>query len=254
MSKLPPTDAGLDDLMERASVALARMDYLTCEDLCLEALGRAQERCDWAYFARIVLPLQEARRQRRLHAADGVIALGVTLDAAAAVTCGCVLLGPPATLADAVQRRRAARQAHHHVEVLFADNPTPGSTPGSISASAPGSALWTLRGCRLESGQEITVQIPAPPLHLVGKLLGAETADPAALKPRRAAADWFMEAADALGRAALEQVGAAAGSLQRLAELQDALSVFDDHEILHQRLADAARALTRLGPSETDSS
>src|SRR5690606_17570305 len=68
----------LDDIMERASRSLAAMDYLTCERLCVEALAAARRAQDWSYYARILLPLQEARRQRRLIAADGWVRLGTS--------------------------------------------------------------------------------------------------------------------------------------------------------------------------------
>jgi len=72
------TTATLDALMEDASRALAEMDYLTCESLCLKALAAAREDGNWAYYKRILLPLQEVRRQRRMIAADGDVVLGCT--------------------------------------------------------------------------------------------------------------------------------------------------------------------------------
>ena len=67
----------IPELMERASVALVDMDYLQCEALCLKALALARAAADWAAYARIVLPLQEARRQRRMIALDGRVGVWV---------------------------------------------------------------------------------------------------------------------------------------------------------------------------------
>ena len=56
----------LNPIMEAASKSLAQMDYLACEDGCLRALLFAREQRDWPYYARILLPLQEARRRETL--------------------------------------------------------------------------------------------------------------------------------------------------------------------------------------------
>jgi hypothetical protein len=66
----------IDSLMQQAIDALTRMQYLACETLCLRALAAASELGSWDSYARILLPLQESRRQRRLIAADGAIRLG----------------------------------------------------------------------------------------------------------------------------------------------------------------------------------
>lgn len=60
----------LDPLMETASSALARTDYVTCEVLCLQALAKARETQDWDTYLHILRPLQEARRWRRQEMED----------------------------------------------------------------------------------------------------------------------------------------------------------------------------------------
>ncbi len=124
--------------MERASEALAQMDYLHAETLCLKALRQAREAEDWAYYVRILLPLQEARRQRRMIAADGVIRLGTArLEGPvdrwlASMEAGCIVVTHPHTAEDARTLENEARNQHRYVEVLFAEN-------------RPEEERWTLR-------------------------------------------------------------------------------------------------------------
>lgn len=235
----PRTDE-LGDLMERASQALSHLDYLTCEAYCLEALQRARAHEDWDYYARILLPLQEARRQRRMIAADGVIRLGTARleqpveDWLGQLKTGCIVVSHPhkaehaRTLADEAQRQR------RHVEVLFAANPIDDDT-------------WTLRSY---AGPEVTALVPAPPkpwrdLWLApGERPRADDEDDeqitdAVTEP----SDWFIRATEALGDAAIDKVTAPEGSLDRIEQLEAMLQVVTDHELLHQRLGDAARAM-----------
>ena len=119
------TAAGeLDAMMEAASQALARMDYLVCESHCLDALAIARQRQDWPYYARILMPLQEARRQRRMIAAEGVIRLGTAnLDGdpsawleqmrvgpTQAEIAGCIVLTQPHGADDARRLAQTVRQ------------------------------------------------------------------------------------------------------------------------------------------------
>jgi hypothetical protein len=60
----------VEELMERASGALGRMEYFQAEELSLKALLRARGRDDFERMARICMPLQEARRQIRQIALD----------------------------------------------------------------------------------------------------------------------------------------------------------------------------------------
>jgi hypothetical protein len=120
--------ATLDEQMEAASEALARMDYLRCEALCVQALAQAREQRRWPYYARILLPLQEARRQRRQIAADGVIRLGTAslhggpADWLDAIEAGCIVVTAPHTADDARALHEAAIERGQYVEVLFSES------------------------------------------------------------------------------------------------------------------------------------
>lgn len=210
--------AAADNLMEDASQLLARMDYLGCEAKCLEALAAARQAENWTDYARILLPLQECRRQRRMIAADGVTRLGTrgridNLDDRAAA---CIVLTHPHSANDAADLIEATRD--RHIEVLFADN-------------EPDAATWTLRSF---AGPAVTCDVAAPPAAWIDQWL-----KPDRVIAGQCPADWFINATEALGDSAIAQAD------DDIQSLEACLDVVTDHEILHQRLGDAARALAR---------
>jgi len=242
------TNLQVDSIMEAASQALGCMDYLGCEDRCQEALTLAREQKDWGYYARVLLPLQEARRQRRMIAAEGTIRLGsgeLSGDVSEwlkRLQVGCIVLTHRHGVEDAKNLVREARNQRLCVEVLLADNQVTDQ-------------LWVLRGfggsvdvgCTLASPSAGLVdrwidpeQAPAPP----------ETSPPApeAPPPETAlASGWFLGACEALGDAAIGQVQASVGDPKRIEELEQCLAVVTDHELLHQELAVAVRAAIGTG-------
>ena len=219
--------ATLDDLMETASQALAELDYARCEALCMDALGQARDVGDWVMYQRVLLPLQETRRQRRQAALDGPILLG-TPDKLGDVASqigdieqGCVVLTWPCTAGDAQSLIDSVQTRKKPIELLFADNASDAPTWRVTSYAGPG----------------LSVDLPAPKADWIGQWV-----DPSAIAPPTPA-HWFMQASEALGNAALAAIEATTGSLKHLQALEAALSCVDDHEILHQRLAAAAKAL-----------
>ena len=225
-----PIVTSLDQIMQRATMALTRMDYLSCEEDCLEALREARAAGDWAYYCRVLMPLQEARRQRRMIAAEGTIRLGTGQLAGPAtawldsIESGCIVVTHPFKIADAQQLEQTARDARRHIEVLYADNP--------VSADP-----WTLRSF---AGPNVLHSIAPPPTDWIDRWMPASQ-DPSTPPPWPA--DWFVGATEALGDAALRQVDTPLGDSERLAALEQRLAVITDHEFLHQRLWDAASAL-----------
>ncbi|MCC7205143.1 MAG: hypothetical protein IT441_08690 [Phycisphaeraceae bacterium] len=219
----------LNSLMESASVALARMDYLAAERLCLEALAAARDQRLWSDYARILLPLQECRRQRRIIAADGPIRLGTSdltpgSDPVAPMqgrSAGCILLTEPFTAAHALALHRHALAHHLHVEVLLA-------------RCDAGSARWQIESFH---APKVRVELPGPAGRMLDRWLDVTAPD------RAQAAGYFLAAAEGLGDAAISAVNSPPGTPQRLADLERCLDVVLDHEILHQRLWDAAHAL-----------
>lgn len=222
----------IDGLMERASAALAVMDYAQCEALCVEALGRARLNKDWVAFQRVLLPLQEARRQKRQAAIDGPILLGTRerADLGSLVegkTSGCAVLTWPYNAGDAGELHEWAAAKRVPFEVLFADN-------------APDESVWNVTSHRLP---DLRVALPAPKAEWVGVWT-----DPLSIPPPTPA-HWFMRASEALGDAAITKIDADAPAesptdLDRLlGTLESLMQAVGDHELLHQRTAQAARAL-----------
>lgn len=116
-----------DRIMTEASEALLATDYLRCEQRCMEALSLLRAAGDFERYARVLLPLQEARRQRRQIAAEaGVVVLaGSRRDLAEILQAhprGCLLLVyPPYTPSDGPRLRALALEQGHHVEALALD-------------------------------------------------------------------------------------------------------------------------------------
>ncbi len=218
--------ATIDNLMESAIQALAVMDYARCEALCVSALGQARADRDWIMVRRVLLPLQEARRLKRQIATDGLILLGTPtrvgeLEALIAdERCGCIVLTRPYAAKDAAQLDELIRRSHRAIEVLFAD-------------SEAGDANWLITTFH---GPAVNVVMPAPTPWVGQWVAPLKTSPPTP-------AHWFMRASEALGDAALAAVTGPLGSVERFDQLALALSSAGDHEILHQRLAEAAGAV-----------
>ena len=64
----------VNSLMTKAQQALSRNHWFEAERLCARALDMARAECDFNLMARVLLPLQEARRQR-------MVAMGVFIPA-----------------------------------------------------------------------------------------------------------------------------------------------------------------------------
>jgi hypothetical protein len=69
------TSDALQELCETGQDRLMRMDYLAAEAALAEAEGHAWAARDWDTLARLYMPLQEARRQRRLRCGEGTVVL-----------------------------------------------------------------------------------------------------------------------------------------------------------------------------------
>lgn len=206
----------LDGIMDRASRALADMDYLACEALCLEALAEARDQRRFGCYARVLMPLQEARRQRRMIAAQGEVRLDSSrpgFDADLWLTeqrAGCIVLTHPHTADDARALDERARREKKFIEVLFADNASDASS-------------WTLRSY---AGPKVSCDVPSP-----------------APRPGQSPAQWFLHATEQLGDAALRSIDDSLRGEALIRDLEARLRVFPDHELLHQRLAQAARTV-----------
>ncbi|MEM6459334.1 MAG: hypothetical protein AAF710_08100 [Planctomycetota bacterium] len=214
-----------DHIMEHASRRLAEMDYLGAEALCEQGVALARANGDWRGYARALLPLQECRRQRRMTAADTAVQLGTNACLAhppGGPRDGCVAVTEPQTRADAARLDDEARDAGRCVVVLWCE---------------PGEDTWRVA---THSGPRVHTDVSPPPSEAQRRRLTPDDGDGDA---HAAAVHWFIAASEALGDAALAAVAAPLGSIDRVTQLEAMLAAVGDHEILHQRLADAARAL-----------
>lgn len=220
MAKSERASGKIDRLMERASEALEETRYFECERLCLDALEQSHGVGDYERMARIVLPLQEARRQKRLAAVDAkrLFILEEPMGEEEPVEPGCYLLQPPLVGADGRDLRERADRQEVPVFVLVREPRTR-------------SGLWPL--------------VMIGPVTVRARVKPPKDED----KPDMA---WFLGAGESLGDAAMAQVNAEATPAQRVNELFDRLGTVTEHEKLHQALEEACRRAAAAALSDPE--
>jgi hypothetical protein len=213
----------IDEAMDKASKALVQTRYFEAEALCLRALERAHRARDYERIARIVLPLQEARRQKRLLAADSGRSVIVDSPKAlrAAPATGCYLIQPPLVGIDARGLRERADAKKVPVLVVTRE-------PMTLAG------LWPVVAATV--GLSIRIRIPPPfPLQ---RIETGWTRDNLTEPPP---ANWFLEAADAISREGLKKVDPTDAAAWRVDDLLVLLEAHPDDELLHQALGDTCR-------------
>lgn len=218
----------LDRLMERASSALLETRYAEAERLCRRALALAHKKADYERMARILMPLQEARRQKRQLACDAGTVTLVSRRGRAKPRPGCYLVEPPLVATDARDLRDRADAAGVPVLVLCREPMTK-------------AGQWPIAGAGAASSGRLPLVVRTrvrPPAG--ARRDGAtRTRDRGDAVPSLA---WFEEAAEALGDAAIASVGADLHPVWWVDDLVLRLGAVPDHEKLHQRLEEACRA------------
>jgi hypothetical protein len=235
----------LDVMMEQASEALVRRRYFECERLSAEALRRAIGALDFDRIARIVLPLQEARRQIRDLAVDSgrIVEVNGALPAEGELKAGMYLLSPPRVGVDGRLLREMALKAEVPVMVLVRE---PLTRTGMWPIVAVGPV--TVR---------TQIQPPAPARAASkakarpgGKASGKKAAAEAGGAAPKVTAKWMLRASETLGDAAIAALGPGLGTIQRVLAIAERLEAVPDHEKLHQRLEEAAREAARIPPKK----
>lgn len=213
----------IDELMERASRHLASAEYFDAERLSLRSLRAARTNRDFERMARIVLPLQEARRQKREAAFDaGAVALIRSgTDVPKRLRAGCYLVQPPMIGRDG----RSLRETLDRRQI-----------PASVLTREPltRKGLWPIVGV---GPMVIRAQV-APPWP-VERVEGSISKD---ADTRLPPAEWFASASEALGDAALGALAGGDHPHYRVDDLLDFLDAHPEHEKLHQALEQACRA------------
>lgn len=208
----------IDDLMEKASRALVETDYFAAEALCLKAMARARRAGDFERMARISMPLQESRRQRREAAADTgrVIVLDAAPRSGAGLEPGCYLLRPPLiglhgrSVRDLLTRRGVPA-------VVLVREPTTQK------------GLWPIVGVGVGEPQPSVVRVQVAP--------------PAGDVPD---VGWMLAAQERLGDAAIAKVRAEWPADHRVDDLWEYLEAVPDHEKLAQAFEAACREAAKM--------
>ena len=221
-SKLSKAEV-IDQLMEQASEALVRTDYFESEELALRALNAAYDTTDYERMARIVLPLQEARRQKRLAALDtGVLVRLNEADQENLAECeiepGCYLFEPLLVGADGRDFRERANLQRVPVHVVVRE---PRTNEG----------LW--------------------PIVMIGPLtVRTKVRPPARNDEDEVSIEWMQKASESLGDAAIMKVDTTRSAADQVGQLLDLLGTCPDHEKLHQAFESACRAAMREGAAK----
>lgn len=216
--------------MDQASLALVRREYFLCERLALSALRKAHAVADYDRIARIALPLQEARRQKRTLALDtgAVFLIDDTVPFGRQLLSGCYLVAPPRVGADGRMLRENADAREIPVVVVVRE---PTTRDGRVPVVAIGPLTLRVRVAPALAPNPLTAPpfgMPTPPRH-------------APLPPP----EWFVTACEALGDSAISSALELASHSARVDALIQRLDTLPDHEKLHQALMDAARQAAR---------
>lgn len=218
----------IDELMERASDAMAGALYFDAQRFAARALSKARAANDFEKMARICLPLQEASRWIRQTAEEsgvqGVLCTSQELRKSAKA--GCYLVRPPLVALDAATFRDSAWRRKIPVFVL-AREPMTQAGLWPIAAVGPSKLTGML-----------TVRTKLPPPNGVRVTGQGITKDEMDALP---AVDWLVRAGEAIGDAAIARLDPTDPAAWRVDDLMEYLVAIPEHEKLHQRLADECR-------------
>ncbi len=225
----------LDRVMDRASRALVATRYFEAERLCLRALEQAHRRRDYGRMARILMPLQEARRQKRQIACDAGRCELLPRRVRGTLGPGCYLVQPPAVAVAARRFREEADRRRIPVFALCREPLTEAGLWPIVSVGSGTARRWPLV-------VRTRVRPPTP----LERDQSSATRDPGDITP---SAEWFEAAGEALGDAAIASVDPGLHPAWRVDDLMALLDAFPDHEKLHQGLEGACREALVADPA-----
>lgn len=218
----------IDELMDRASLSLADAAYFDAEAMCLKALRRARAADDFERVSRIALPLQEARRQKRQLAVDSGVR--IVLDRMPRVNdlvAGCYLV-QPAMIGLEARDLRLALDGKKIPALIVCREPMTRLGQWPVVAVSGGSMMEVV---------SVRTRIAPPPG--IQPAPDVPTRDTFSDAPP---ASWFESAAEAIGDEAIGRIVAGDPAAWRVDDLLLYLDAHPDHEKLHQRLHEHARA------------
>jgi hypothetical protein len=233
----------IDAMMEQASKALVARDYFAAERLASGALRRAHQEQDHERMARILLPLQEARRLKRQLAIDAnkVTIVDGEIPHGRELTAGCYLVMPPRVGVDGRMLREAADEKKTPVIVVVRE-PTSRDGLWPLVAVGPVTVRTKVTPPKPAPVKPVTAKKGKKPAKGKGEDGQAETpATPAAPAMPVPTVEWFLRVCEQLGDEAISQVPVTLPAAARVDALLDRLEAHPNHEKLHQRLQDACR-------------
>ncbi|MGQ0626586.1 MAG: hypothetical protein ACT4PL_00610 [Phycisphaerales bacterium] len=251
-----PPGVRVDEIMERASRALVERHYFESERLCVEALELAHTQCDFERMARICLPLQESRRQKRDLAVDSrrIFVVDDQLPKVEALLPGCYLIRPPRVGLDGRMLREMADRTGVPIIVVTRE-PTTRTGHWPVVALGPLTIRARVAPPRLppapaSRGRRVVKKgvprhaEPHAPARAASTMAAAGSLVEDVLPP----IEWFLNATEALGDAAIATVDPSRPGYARVEDFLLRVAAHPDHEKLHQRLAEACMDAAREGP------
>ncbi|MHC4218193.1 MAG: hypothetical protein ACYSU7_07010 [Planctomycetota bacterium] len=199
----------IDELTKKAARTLGQGRFLQAERLAAQALELARDECEFERMATIVPTLYEARRQQLEAAAEtGRMTILETPFTEEEVTIepACYLVRPPLVGADARRFRLMAFSREVPVAVLCRE---------------PLARIGLCPVVALSGGATVRMKVDPP------------------LDPDAPDIDWFLDALEALGEAALEGVDPELEAVKRIDALLARIDAIPAHEGLHAWLEHA---------------
>lgn len=239
---------GLQSLCAQGQRELAEMRYLDAERTLAHAEQAAIDADDLDTLARLYMPLQEARRQKRQRCGEGIVRLDLiattpdeALDPESIATQyphGQLLVAGAGTLAPAVRLRELYRERQCYAETfLAASYPLAGGVAVLIAPTAG------VQVPAVSAVSSIDRLIRLAPPHSI--ILPA-TDLPAG--PQMGTTQTFaytMDLWERLARPSLALADATTDLRQRIAAYRQTIAIDEACELAHQNLSEAARALLR---------
>ncbi len=202
----PAKAARIDELMQKAQSSLKATKWFEAERLAHRALEMAHDCGDFARMRKIILPLQEARRQRMQVASaprgTKVNVLAEPIGEDHKFGPGLFLVQPPLVGADARRVRLSALQ--HEVPTLVL--------------------------CR-----EPSTQLGLTPIVSIGLITVRARIDPPE-KPSAPDKEWFLWAIEQLGDAAIGMIDSGMDAVRQVDAAMCLLDAVPEHEGLHTTL------------------
>jgi hypothetical protein len=241
------TQADLDALCDRGQRELMEMEYLSAEETLVAAERISLASSDFDSLARLMLPLQETRRQRRQRCGEGIVRLDILsrgptdlLNAsriAADYPHGQLLIAGWGTIAPAVELRRLQNERRLYVETFLAAAYPADRSIAILIVPTETSAVPEIAPRSLSD-----LVADAPPRSIVLDITDLPTG------PRPATTDTYayvMRLWERLHAPFLAAADAESNPRKKIDACRRAIDVDYACELAHQKLATAARELGR---------